>query len=103
VSQASRRNAFNLLQKQAWTKWARLYELVRSEAGFDCMRVGQPSYPANVDSATAARRMSAAATYLDSTRVDSQMSMDKFYKELVSHGQTDGTLNRRTRDGEEEI
>jgi len=96
----ARTNVFTQQQKNAWTKWHRLYNMVLVEAGFPQLQVGVSHRPANVTAAQFARRMLQQAEAMDAMRNGD--SMDKFYKELVSSGQRDGDIARRRKRNAEE-
>jgi hypothetical protein len=94
VSPPSRR-PFSVVQKNAWTKWSRLYNLVLEQAGFQPLKHGRCPFPVDVTPAESSQRMNDAASYYDAARGND--STDKFYKSLVRMNQTDGTVERRVR------
>ena len=87
----SARLSFDKNQKNAWTKWVRLYNLLLGSAGFDELKAGVPTFPPDVEPAEINRRMTAAADALDTQRAATSQNMNKFYKALTT------TLVRRRR------
>jgi hypothetical protein len=94
ISSVSRRG-FSTKQKNAWTKWSRLYNLVLKQAGFDQLQAGQSPFPNHMTGAESFRRMNASADYFDSQR--GRDSTDKFYKQVVRDCQGAGLLENCVR------
>jgi hypothetical protein len=92
VSSLSRR-PFTGPQKNAWTKWSRLYNLVLDQAGFLQLKAGRIPYPRHMTRPEFFRRMNEAADYFDSQRGGD--STDKFYKQVVKESLRDGGLEKR--------
>jgi hypothetical protein len=91
------RRPFSGSQKNAWTKWSRLYNMVLHQADFDQLRHGQSPFPRDMTRVEIHRRLIEAADYYDSQRRGD--SMDKFYKEVRGNGQRAGDLTTRVRNG----
>jgi hypothetical protein len=89
------RRSFSKNEKNAWTKWSRLYNLLLEGAGFPApMRPGVRIFPEGIEPAESSRLMLEAAEFLDSVRIANGQNMNKYYQTLLS-GLTVGRRRRQ--------